>query len=77
MPRDPIPPSISDDEPPIRETLTRDPSEPPSNLGRETPGNADVSDDGDEKKSLEHMVEEGVEGAQDDQMRADRSRKRQ
>jgi hypothetical protein len=72
MPRDNVPPGINDDEPPIRETLSRDPSEPPSNLGRETPGNADVRVD--EKLELEHIVEEGVEGATDDQMRAARAR---
>lgn len=70
MPDDPIPPSISDDEPGIRPTLSRDPSEPASNLGRETPGNPDVEND--EKADLEHIVEEGVEGAQDDLERAGR-----
>jgi hypothetical protein len=75
MPDDPTPPVVSDDEPLIRETLSRDPSEPASNLGREAPGNADVEDD--EKADLERIVEEGVEGAQDDQMRAARSRREQ
>ena len=75
MPNDPIPAVQSDDEPLIRETLSRDPSEPASNLGRETPGNPDV--DEDEKADLERIVEEGVEGAQDDQMRAARARRSQ
>ncbi len=73
MPNDPIPAVQSDDEPPIRETLSRDPSEPASNLGSETPGNPDVMDD--EKADLERIVEEGVEGATDDQIRAARSRR--
>ena len=71
MPNDPIPAVQSDDEPLIRETLSRDPSEPASNLGREVPGNPDV--DEDEKADLERIVEEGVEGAQDDQERAARA----
>jgi hypothetical protein len=73
MPNDPIPAVQSDDEPLIRETLSRDPSEPASNLGREVPGNPDVDDD--EKADLERIVEEGVEGAQDDQERAARARR--
>jgi hypothetical protein len=73
MPRDKVPPGIGDDEPPIRETLSRDPSEPPSNLGREAPGIPDG--EGDEKQQLEHTVEEGVEGAADEQMRAARARR--
>ena len=73
MPEDKVPPGINDDEPPIRETLSRDPSEPPSNLGRESPGNADVQED--EKQGLEQIVEEGVEGATDEQMRAARGRR--
>jgi hypothetical protein len=77
MPSDPIPPSVSDDEPRISEGLARDPSEPASNLGKETVGNPDVSEDDDEKKSLEHIVEEGVEGAQDDQMRGAQAHREQ
>ena len=63
-PNDPVPASISDDEPMIRPTLSRDPSEPASNLGRPVPGNPDVEND--EKADLEHIVEQGIEGAQDD-----------
>ena len=75
MPDDPTPPVVNDDEPLIRETLSSDPSEPASNLGREAPGNADVEDD--EKADLERIVEEGSKGRRTIRCVPPRSRREQ
>ncbi len=52
--------------------LTRDPSEPASITGRETP----TREGPDEEKAIERMALEGVEEAQHDQMLAARRRER-
>jgi hypothetical protein len=52
--------------------LTRDPSEPPSNSGRE----ATVREGHDEEKAVERLTLEGVDEAQHDQMIAARRRER-
>jgi len=55
-------------EPAITDSLSRDPSDPPANRGTETAGIPDE----DEKEDIERLVEEGVDVAQDDQMKAAR-----
>lgn len=55
-------PSTTDDAPAI--ALTRDPSDPPSDTGRQTPD----LEGPDEAEATERLVEEGIEEAQHDQM---------
>lgn len=62
--------TVEDDE--ARGGLTRDPSEPASITGRETP----THEGPDEEKAIERMALEGVEEAQHDQMLAARRRER-
>lgn len=62
--------TVEDEE--ARSGLSRDPSEPPSITGRETPR----LEGPDEEKAMERMALEGVEEAQHDQMLAARRRER-
>lgn len=52
--------------------ITRDPSEPPSNVGHEAP----LIEGPDEEKAVERLALEGVEEAQHEQMLAARRRER-
>ncbi len=66
-----LPPTTDDDsDASIR--LTRDPSEPPSDPGHQTP---DIEDP-DEQTTVERLTEEGVEEAQHEQMLAAQRRDR-
>jgi hypothetical protein len=66
-----LPPTTGDDaESEI--ALTRDPSEPPSNTGRQIPDHEGA----DEQKAVERLTEEGVEEAQHEQMLAARRSER-
>jgi hypothetical protein len=53
------------------DSLSRDPSDPPAEHGRQTPNYDGV----DEEKAMERLVVEGVEEAQHDQMFAARRKK--
>jgi hypothetical protein len=53
--------------------ISRDPSEPPSNVGHEAP----IREGPDEEKAMERLALEGVEEAQHEQMLAARRRERQ
>jgi hypothetical protein len=64
-----IPPT-SDTEASSMDSLSRDPSDPPANHGRQTP-NLEGSD---EEVAVERLVAEGVEEAQHEQMLAARRR---
>lgn len=59
-----LPGAVTEDSPTIARGVTRDPSEPPSDPGRQVPERAAP----DEETSAERLVEEGVEEAQHDQM---------
>ena len=61
-------PSTSDSESSSMDSLSRDPSDPPANHGRQMP-NYEGADEG---TALERLVAEGVEEAQHDQMLAAR-----
>lgn len=52
-------------------SLTRDPSDPPSNHGHQVPNHEGA----DEEKAMERLVTEGVEEAQHDQMFAARRKR--
>lgn len=62
--------SVEDED--ARGGMSRDPSEPASITGRETP----AREGADEEKAIERMALEGVEEAQHDQMLASRRRDR-
>ncbi|MEO7415313.1 MAG: hypothetical protein ABIZ81_18365 [Opitutaceae bacterium] len=61
-------PPTSDSESSSMDSLSRDPSDPPANHGRQKPN----YEGADEKAALERLVAEGVEEAQHDQMLAAR-----
>jgi hypothetical protein len=65
-------PSTSEVEVTSRRALSRDPSEPPSDFGREIP----AREGADESKVPERLVLEGVEEAQHEQMLASQPRRR-
>jgi hypothetical protein len=67
---DHLPPTIDEDSTSSR-ALTRDPSEPASHFGSETPN----QESDDAQNNAERMVIEGVEEAQHDQMIAARRRR--
>lgn len=66
-----LPRTMSDDSASIALALTRDPSEPASVPGHQTP----VPDEGDDQDMVERLALEGVEEAQHDQMLAASRRK--
>jgi hypothetical protein len=63
-------PVADDSDPASMDSLSRDPSDPPANHGRQTPNREGP----DEEVALERLVAEGVEEAQHDQMLAARRR---
>lgn len=64
-------PAAIEDDADSAESLSRDPSDPPVQRGRQTPNLEDTS----EQNDLQKMVSEGVEEAQHDQMLASRQKK--
>jgi hypothetical protein len=67
-----LPDGVNEDAPRSSRGLLRDPSEPPSDTGRQIPERAAP----DEEALSERLVEEGVEEAQHDQMIAARREER-
>jgi hypothetical protein len=66
----PVPPPSADNSDEATGSLSRDPSEPPGNLGTRKP----TFEGDDEQEVPEELAEQGVEAAEDDQARAARSR---
>ena len=66
-----LPDTTSDDSASIARSLNRDPSDPVSNPGHQTP---DHNNEGDDPDMIERLAIEGVEEAQHDQMLAARRR---
>lgn len=66
-----LPETLVEDQP-VSTGISRDPSEPPSVAGRETP----MREGPDEEKAVERLALEGVEEAQHEQMLAARRRER-
>jgi len=67
-----LPPIVTENVAPSSISVSRDPSEPPSDSGQQTP----EREAADEESSRERLAEEGVEEAQHDQMIAARRRAR-
>ncbi|HEY4301976.1 MAG TPA: hypothetical protein VGM73_13955 [Candidatus Didemnitutus sp.] len=67
-----IPPAATDDVPDSHVAITRDPSEPPSDMGTRIPD----QNEEDEEQVTDRLVEEGVDEAQHDQMLAARRKSR-
>jgi hypothetical protein len=63
LPHDDLPSSLDENENSV-DSLSRDPSDPPANRGRQTPAYAEA----DEEEDIERTVLEGVEEAQHEQM---------
>ncbi len=70
LPAHPVPPPAADNPDESTGSLSRDPSEPPGNLGSRKP----TFEGDDEQEVAEELAEQGVEAAEDDQARAARSR---
>jgi hypothetical protein len=63
LPNDSLPPDLDENEN-STDSLSRDPSDPPANRGRQIPEYAEA----DEEEQIERTVLEGVEEAQHEQM---------
>jgi hypothetical protein len=69
-PTHPVPSVAADSSNEATGSLSRDPSEPPGNLGIRKP----TFEGDDEQEVAEELAEQGVEAAEDDQAQAARSR---